>query len=70
MKRLLRAYAKAANSVACLDLFIGPGEKKLLPAVLAGVRGNSILTAGESEHFVQEGRMIGFLLEKSKSVSK
>jgi YfiR/HmsC-like len=51
---------------ACQVLFIGAGEKKLLPTILAGVRGDSLLTVGESEHFVQEGGMIGFLLEENK----
>ena len=50
----------------CQVLFIGTKEKKLLPAILAGVKENAILTVGESEHFVQEGGMIGFLLDKNK----
>ncbi len=47
-------------------MFIGAGEKKLLPAILAGVNGSSVLTVGESEHFAQEGGMIGFCLEENK----
>jgi hypothetical protein len=50
----------------CQVLFIGAEEKKLLPAILAGIKGNSVLTVGESEHFVQGGGMIGFLLEENK----
>jgi hypothetical protein len=50
----------------CQVLFIGAEEKRLLPAILAGVKGNSVLTVGESEHFVQEGGTIGFLLEENK----
>jgi hypothetical protein len=50
----------------CQVLFIGAEEKKFLPAILAGVKGNSVLTVGESEHFVQDGGMIGFLLEENK----
>ncbi len=50
----------------CQVLFIGAEEKNLLPAILAGVKGSSVLTVGESEHFVQEGGMIGFLLEENK----
>jgi uncharacterized protein DUF4154 len=50
----------------CQVLFIGAGEKKHLPAILAGVKGSSVLTVGESEHFVQEGGMIGFLVEENK----
>jgi hypothetical protein len=50
----------------CQVLFIGAGEKRLLPAILASAKGNSVLTVGESEHFIQEGGMIGFLLEENK----
>jgi hypothetical protein len=50
----------------CHVLFIGAGEKRLRPAILASARGNSVLTVGESEHFIQEGGMIGFLLEENK----
>jgi hypothetical protein len=50
----------------CQVLFIGAEEKKILPAILAGVKGNSVLTVGESERFVQDGGMIGFFLEENK----
>ncbi len=50
----------------CQVLFIGAEEKKFLPSILAGVKGKTVLTVGESEHFVQEGGMIGFLLEENK----
>jgi YfiR/HmsC-like len=50
----------------CQVLFIGAEEKELLPAILAGVKGNSVLTVGESEHFAGGGGMIGFLLEENK----
>jgi len=50
----------------CQVLFIGAREKKLLPAILEGVKEDSVLMVGESEHFVQEGGMIGFCLEDKK----
>jgi len=50
----------------CQVLFVRASEKKLLGAILASVKGNSILTVGDSEHFVQEGGMIGFCLEDNK----
>ena len=50
----------------CQVLFIGTGERKLLPSILADVKENFVLTVGESEDFVQEGGMIGFKLEESK----
>ncbi|OLC94228.1 MAG: hypothetical protein AUH86_15000 [Acidobacteria bacterium 13_1_40CM_4_58_4] len=50
----------------CHVLFIGEGEKKLLPTVLANLRGSPVLTVGESERFVNDGGMIGFSLEENK----
>ena len=50
----------------CQVLFIGAGEKKRLPEILAKTKANSVLTVGESEHFAQEGGMIGFVLEENK----
>jgi hypothetical protein len=50
----------------CQILFIGETELKLVPSLLARLQGNPVLTVGESEHFVQDGGMIGFLLEENK----
>jgi hypothetical protein len=50
----------------CQVLFIGMSEKKLMSAELANLKKNPVLTVGESEHFAQEGGMIGFCLEGNK----
>jgi len=50
----------------CQILFIGAGDRNLLPTVVASLKGNSVLTVGESEHFAEDGGMIGFLLEENK----
>lgn len=50
----------------CQVLFVGGAEKKILSAVIADVQGSSVLTVGESEHFVREGGMIGFCLEENR----
>ena len=50
----------------CQILFIGAGEKRLLPTVLASLKENFVLTVGESEHFVHSGGMIGVLLEDNR----
>ena len=34
--------------------------------VIAGLSGNGVLLVGESEHFAQEGGVIGFCLEQNK----
>lgn len=59
-------HLKRAQEIqGCQVLFIGAAEKKSLRAILLSAKGNS-LTVGESEHFLQEGGMIGFLLEENK----
>jgi hypothetical protein len=62
----VRHFKQPREIQGCQVLFIGAEEKKFLPAILAGVKGDSALTVGESEHFVQEGGMIGFLPEENK----
>lgn len=49
----------------CHLIFLGGGDKQVL-ATLALLRGNAILTVGESERFAKEGGMIGFCLEENK----
>lgn len=50
----------------CQILFVGESEQKRVPSLLTRLQGNPILTVGETEHFVQDGGMIGFLLEENK----
>lgn len=50
----------------CHVLFIGTAEKKQFSAVLAALRGDPVLTVGESDNFAQAGGMIGFSLEDNK----
>jgi len=59
-------FRQSREIQGCQVLFIGAGEKKFLDAILTSIKGNSILTVGESEHFVQDGGMIGFCLEENK----
>jgi hypothetical protein len=51
---------------SCQIAFISPSETKHLPQILVGLRGASILTVGEAEHFAQLGGMIQFTLEGNK----
>lgn len=50
----------------CQVLFFGPTEKKVIATMLATLKHSPVLTVGESEHFAEEGGMIGFLLEDNK----
>ena len=47
-------------------LFLAAVQKKMNAAIVASVQQSSVLTVGESEHFAQEGGMIGFVLEDNK----
>jgi hypothetical protein len=67
--RTLRVqHLKQAQEVtqACQILFIGTGERKRIPALVAALKEFPVLTVGETENFVREGGMIGFCLEGNK----
>jgi uncharacterized protein DUF4154 len=51
---------------SCQVLFIGAGEKKQQGEAMAMANGHPVLTVGESDHFAQEGGIIGFCLEENK----
>ncbi len=51
---------------ACQVLFIGASESSHLAAVLANLQNLPILTAGETEGFIQLGGMIGFRPEQER----
>lgn len=60
-------HLKQPQEVAgCQVLFVGGAEEKNLPAIIVHSQGTSALTVGDSEHFVQDGGMIGFVLEENK----
>lgn len=50
----------------CQILFVGYGQKRLVPAVINRFKDSPVLTVGESERFAQQGGMIGLLLEEDK----
>jgi hypothetical protein len=61
------AHIQQSQSVqSCQVLFVGAGVAKRLGVAIGSVAGNGILLVGETEHFVQEGGVIGFLLEQNK----
>jgi hypothetical protein len=60
-------HFKAGQQIqTCQIVFLGVNEKNLRAATLATLRPDPVLTVGDSEHFVQEGGMIGFFLEDNK----
>jgi YfiR/HmsC-like len=62
----VRHAKQAAELQGCQVVFVGDGQKKQIPGVLAGLRGAPVLVVGESEKFVEEGGTIGFVLEENK----
>ncbi len=59
-------FREAHKIQGCQGLFIGIAAKKVTSAALANLKGTPVLTAGESEHFVPQGGMIGFVPEDNK----
>jgi YfiR/HmsC-like len=59
-------FKQSRETRGCQILFLGAGEMKRLGTGIASVSGNGILLVGETEHFVQEGGVIGFSLEQNK----
>jgi hypothetical protein len=56
----------ADNPRGCNILFIGESERKRLPAILASVRGSSVLTVADMDNFIESGGMIQFVVEDSR----
>jgi hypothetical protein len=59
-------FKRAGEIQGCQVLFIGTLDRKSVPEALASLKGNPILTVGESEQFAEEGGMIRFLMEDDK----
>ena len=62
----VRHFKQPQEIQGCQVLFLGMEEKKPFPEILAKAKAHSVLTVGESEHFAQEGGMIGFVLTENK----
>jgi len=50
----------------CYVLFLSAAQRGRQGEPLASANGHPVLTVGETEHFVQEGGIIGFCLEEKK----
>jgi YfiR/HmsC-like len=50
----------------CQVLFIGAAENRQTSSILANVKGNAVLTVGESQYFAEDGGMIEFFMEGNK----
>jgi hypothetical protein len=50
----------------CQIVFIAAAESKNATRILASVKGDAVLTVGETPHFAEDGGMIGFCIEGKK----
>lgn len=57
----LRRAEGDADQAACHILYFPPAARARLPEVAARLRDKPVLTVGESESFVQQGGVIGFV---------
>jgi hypothetical protein len=62
----VRHYKLPQDILGCHILFIGSQKKKYIAEVLTRLKHAPVLTVGESDGFVQQGGMIGFVLEEDK----
>jgi hypothetical protein len=62
----VREFPAAAEPTNCHILFIVTSEKARLPEILANLRGASVLTVGEMDHFTESGGMINFVRQGNK----
>jgi len=58
------SLAEMTNS--CHILFISSSEKKRLPEIFAALKGTSVLTVSEVDHFTENGGMVNFVLESDR----
>ncbi|HEX3376454.1 MAG TPA: YfiR family protein [Candidatus Acidoferrales bacterium] len=61
-----KTFQATDNLRACNILFISESEKKHLPAILAGLRGSSVMTVADMEHFIDAGGMVQFVVEDAR----
>lgn len=59
---IVRHVSNATEARTCHLLFISRSEDNRLGAILKELRGNPVLTVGESEDFIERGGMINFVI--------
>jgi len=58
----IKTFQAADDLRGCHILFISTSEKKRLPAILAALRGSSVLTVADMDNFAASGGMIQFVV--------
>ena len=63
---LVKKFQAADDLRACNILFISDSERRRLPAILAGLRGSSVLTVADMDNFIGSGGMVQFVVEDAR----
>ena len=63
---VIKEFRSPTEATNCHILFISTSEKNRLPEILKGLKGTSVLTVGEMDHFTESGGMINFVLRGKK----
>jgi hypothetical protein len=59
----VKIFQPAEDLRGCHILFISASESKRLPSILASLRGSSVLTVADMQHFLDSGGMFQFVIE-------
>jgi hypothetical protein len=62
----VKKFQTTDNLRGCNILFISDSEKKSLPAILASLRGSSVMTVADMDHFIESGGMVQFVVEDAR----
>ena len=61
-----KEFHSVTEATNCQILFISPSEKSHLSKILDGLRGASVLTVSQMDHFTEDGGMINFIIEDNR----
>lgn len=62
----IKTFQSTDNLRICNILFISDSEKKRLPGILASLRGSSVMTVADMDHFIDAGGMVQFVVEDAR----
>jgi hypothetical protein len=63
---VIRRGRKADDMRGCQIVYVARSERGRLGEIIASLKGNAILTVGETEQFTRQGGVIGFKMEGDK----
>jgi hypothetical protein len=63
---VVRRYRAVSDSVRCHILFLNLTGRKEIESVITAARGNSILTVGDNDAFIELGGMVRFVQDRNR----